>query len=112
VPLRLDLPPASTSASAGLTRALEIYRELGDTIRQAETLNAIGGLLLASGQPVQARTCHEQAIALIRDRTAPVEQARALQGIGRCHLAEGRAADADAPLHEALAICRQLGTAV
>jgi tetratricopeptide (TPR) repeat protein len=96
-------------AGHSMDRALEIYRSIGDQVCEAEGLNAVGDLRLASSLPAEALACFEQARAQTSEKISPLEHVSALDGIGRSHLAAGRPADAAAALREALALYQRLG---
>ncbi|WP_052745799.1 tetratricopeptide repeat protein [Allosalinactinospora lopnorensis] len=90
--------------------ALEAARDTGDRRAEAETLNSMGELLLASATHAKAQARHEQALRIARDIALPVEQARALEGIGRCRLQHGQDGKGAARLREALAIYRRIAS--
>ena len=98
-------------AVGNLRRALELYRDLGDRLGEAQALNHLGELLLALAGAAGARAHHEQALEIASSIGAPVEQAHALEGIGRSHLHDGHPGQAAPPLRQALAIYQQLGSA-
>ena len=86
-----------------------MFRDLGDRIGEAETLNSLGELRSRTSDTQQARGHHDQALAIARDLGAPQEEARALEGIGRCHLQEGNRGEGAAKLLQALAIYQRIG---
>ena len=90
-------------------RALAIYRDLGDALGAAETMNNIGDLRVDAGQPDEARAAYEHALAMIAGLAAPMEVARAHEGVGRCLLRQQAPAAAETALRRALALYRQLG---
>jgi Tfp pilus assembly protein PilF len=61
---------------------------------EAETLNKIGELLLATAEPKQARREFDQALAIATDIGSPPAEARALEGKGRCEIQLGRRTEA------------------
>jgi predicted ATPase len=55
---------ASEDALGYLSRALELYRDLGDLAGQARVLNRMGGLFINLGDTEQALAAYEQALDL------------------------------------------------
>jgi tetratricopeptide (TPR) repeat protein len=98
------------AARATLERALALFREVGDRDGEAETLNNLGRLLLASCAPAEARAHHQHALDIARTLHAPLHEARAQEGLGHCHLHQGQTTDGLACLHHALALYHRLGT--
>jgi Tfp pilus assembly protein PilF len=98
------------AAAASHRRALELCRDAGDRLGQAETLNCLGELASRTADGRQARGHHAQALALARQLGTPPEQARALEGIGHSHLRDGHASEATASLEQALAIYQRIGS--
>jgi tetratricopeptide (TPR) repeat protein len=96
------------AAAASHQQALELCRNAGDRIYQAETLNCLGELASRTADGRQARDYHAQALAIARELGASPEEARALEGIGRSHLRDGHASEAAACLEQALAIYQRI----
>jgi len=92
-----------------MTRALELFRHLGERRGEAEASINLGQLRFLSSAHREARGYYTQALSIARDINAPVEQARALEGIGRCHSQEGNPDQGSAHLRQALAIYRRIG---
>jgi tetratricopeptide (TPR) repeat protein len=99
-----DLAAATTS----LTRALELYRDVGDRHGEAEALNDLGDLLSSSSTVADARSKHESALTTARIINAPLEEARALEGIGNCYLKQGKMDEGSEHLRQALTIYRAI----
>ena len=97
------------AAEATLTRALELYRDLGHRLGQAEVLNNLGDSYAVS-DPAQARAHHEQALEIARSISAILEEARALEGIGNCEIHQTKPGDDDGYLRRALGLYRQIGS--
>ena len=97
------------AAAASHQQALELCRDLGDRLGQAETLNCLGELSSRTAASRQARDHHAQALAIARDLGTPLEEARALEGIGHSHLRDGHASEGTARLRQALAIYQRIG---
>jgi tetratricopeptide (TPR) repeat protein len=94
------------AASQYLTRALELYRGLGDHLGEARVLNAIG----ETSPATDAEAFHVQALEVATEMGAPTEQARAREGIGRCQFLRGQPEQAAESLSGALAIYRRIGS--
>jgi tetratricopeptide (TPR) repeat protein len=52
-------------------RALGLFREIGDRTGEAETLNGLGEVFLATGRPGQARRHWQEALTLYTTLGAP-----------------------------------------
>ena len=96
------------AAAASHQQALELRRDPGDRLGQAETLNCLGELASRTAASRQARDHHAQALAIARELGTPLEEARALEGIGHSHLRDGHASEAAARLGQALAIYQRI----
>ena len=97
------------AAAASHQHALELLRDLGEPLGQAEALNRLGELSLRTSATGQARDQHIRALAITRDLGAPPEQARALEGLGNSHLHDGNPGQAAEYLRQALAIYQRIG---
>ena len=97
------------AAAASHQHALELCRDLGEPLGQAEALNRLGELSLRTSATGQARDQHIRALAIARDLGASPEQARALEGIGNSHLHDGNPGQAAEYLRQALAIYQRIG---
>ena len=78
-----------------MTRALQLFRDLGDRHGQAGASINLGELLFLSSAYREARGYFARALSIARDINTPVQEAQALEG----------AAD----LRQALAIYRRIG---
>ncbi|ATL70112.1 tetratricopeptide repeat protein [Nocardia terpenica] len=90
-------------------QALALYRNIGHRLGQAEELDGIGRVLLATGEPGAALMSFTEALGLARAIGNHLEQARALDGVARCRAAVGDTPAALTDLRAALAIYRRLG---
>jgi tetratricopeptide (TPR) repeat protein len=97
------------AATASLTQALELFRDLGDRHGQAGALINLGELLLVSSEYREARGYFTQALGIARGIDTPVEEAKALEAIGRSHVQEGNRGQGAADIQQALAIYRRIG---
>jgi len=98
-----------TAAAASHQRALELFRDLGDRVGQAETLNRLGALSLRMTATGQARERYTRALAIARDLGVLPEKARALEGMGNSHLQDGNPGLAAEYLRQALEIYQRIG---
>jgi len=96
------------AASASLQQALELYRELGSPLGEADVLNSLGELLSRTTRTHGARGHHTRALAIARDVGAPLVEALALEGIGDSHLQDGNPRIAASYLHQALTIYQRI----
>jgi tetratricopeptide (TPR) repeat protein len=96
------------AAAASHQQALELNRDSGNRLGQAETLNCLGELATRTADGRQARDHHAQALAIARDLGTLPDQARALEGIGHSHLRDGHPSEATASLEQALALYQHL----
>jgi hypothetical protein len=96
------------AAAASHEQARHLWRELGNRLGQAESLNGLGELALRTSASGRALDQHTQALAMARDVGAAPEEARALQGIGNSHLHDGNLVQAALHLGQALAIYQRI----
>jgi len=99
-----------TAAAASHQQALELNRDLGLRLGEAEALISLGELATRTSVTRQARERHAQALAIARQIGVPLTEARALEGIGRSHLQDGNPAEAAAHLRQALTIYQRIGS--
>jgi tetratricopeptide (TPR) repeat protein len=97
------------AAAASHQHALELCRDLGEPLGQAEALNRLGELSLRTSAADQARDQHIRALAIARDLGAAPEEARALEGLGNSHLYDGDPGQAAEYLRQAFAIYQRVG---
>ncbi len=96
------------AATASVTEAIELFRDLGSRYDLAMALNSLGELSFRTSATQEARSRHGQALAIARELGAPLEEARALEGIGRSLLHQDPA-EATAHLRRALEIYQGIG---
>jgi tetratricopeptide (TPR) repeat protein len=97
------------AATASLTQALELFRDLGDRHGQAGASINLGELLSLSLAYREARGYFVQALSIARDIDAPAGEAQAREGIGRSHIQEGNPGQGAKNLQQALAVYRRIG---
>ena len=97
------------AATASLTQALELFRDLGDRHGQAGASINLGELLSLSLAYREARGYFVQALSIARDIGTPAGEAQAREGIGRSHIQEGNPGQGAKDLQQALAIYRRIG---
>jgi tetratricopeptide (TPR) repeat protein len=107
---RANLTAVAAQAAGQFRQALALFREIGDRADEAEILNGLGEIFLATGHPAQARAHHAYALSLARQVGDQVQQARACDGLGRACHAGGDPARARRHWQEALALYTSLGT--
>jgi tetratricopeptide (TPR) repeat protein len=95
-------------ATASHQQALELFRDHGNRLGQAEALNRLGEQSSRTSATAEARQHHTRALAITREIGVPFEEARALEGIGRSHLHDGNTSEAAVNLRQALAIYRRI----
>ena len=98
------------AASASLPRAIELHRELGSPLGEADALNTAGELSLAAARLPEARVRYDKARTIAVAMQSHPEQARALEGMGTCHLRDGKRASGEESLRHALAIYEKIGS--
>jgi len=86
-----------------------LYRETGNRTGEAEALNILGDVLLATGQPGQADRQHTAALALASEVGDQYQQARAHRGLGRACQAAGDPGQARRHREQALTLYTSLG---
>jgi tetratricopeptide (TPR) repeat protein len=91
------------AAAASHQQALELNRDDGNRLGQAETLNCLGELSSRSAASRHARDHYAQALAITRELGTLPEEARALEGIGRSHLQDNHTSEGVVHLRQALA---------
>src|SRR5262249_56960011 len=96
-------------ASANLTKALRVHRELGQRRSEAVVLNSLGDLSLATSATEDAYRSFSQALGISREIGAHAEEAWALAGMGKSLLPTDPA-EAAARLREALVIYQRIGS--
>jgi Tfp pilus assembly protein PilF len=100
--------PDQERATTYLTTALDLYRSAKSDLGQAEVLNNLAWLALASGNTAEARAYLGRALE--QAGSAELERARALEGIGMCQLSGGDRDQCLATLRQALEIYRAIGS--
>jgi class 3 adenylate cyclase/tetratricopeptide (TPR) repeat protein len=94
-------------AEAALTRALELFRGLGDRQGEAETLEMLGGITdYLRGSLHKAHKAYRQALALYQELGNQQGVARTMAWLGRSVLNSGNLAEARTLLSGARAIAR------
>ena len=72
-------------------------------------LNSLGELSTRTGNCLQARDYHTQALRIARDLPEPREEGRALDGIGRSYVKDNQAGKAGPMLAQAMEIYERIG---
>jgi tetratricopeptide (TPR) repeat protein len=97
------------AATASLTQALELFRDLGDRHGQAGASINLGELLSLSLAYREARGYFVQALSIACGIGTPAGEAQAREGIGRSHIQEGNPGQGAKNLQQALAVYRRIG---
>jgi Flp pilus assembly protein TadD len=103
--VRVPITVLSRAAARGARPA----RGASERAGEAEALNGLGEVLLATAQPGPAHVRHAGALALASDISNRNEQARAHNGLGAALLAEGLTSQARAHYAAALALASESG---
>jgi tetratricopeptide (TPR) repeat protein len=86
-----------------------LRQELGNRAGEAEALNGLGEVFLATGQPDQARTQHATALSLASQTGDQNQQAYAHNGIARAYHATGDLSRARHHWQQAFTLYTKLG---
>ena len=106
----IDLRQGRCSQATGsLQQALDLFRQTGDRSGEAEALNGLGEVLLATGEPDGARAQHASALALTTGTGDVYEQARAHHGLASCCHAARDVSLSRQHLNQALTLYTSLG---
>lgn len=97
------------SATENYRQALSLAIQIGDRPSEVEAHNGAGAVLLAAGQPGQARAQHSAALALARRIGDKYEQARAHDGLALTYRVTGDHGRARHHWEHALALFTVLG---
>ena len=97
------------AATASFAETLRIFRDIGDRLNEAETLNNIAEM---PGPAAVQRANASDALAIARDIAARPQEARALGIIGLSQVAEGKNQEASALLRQSVDVYQQIGVPV
>ncbi|QNN52943.1 ATP-binding protein [Nocardioides mesophilus] len=92
-----------------LTRAMQLYREMGDRAGEAKCLNSLGVVARSAGRPDDAEAFFRRGVALRKEVGDPSGIAAALNNLGIVHLDRGDWPRARVLFTETLAIDRAAG---
>jgi tetratricopeptide (TPR) repeat protein len=98
-----------SAAEASHQQALQMLRDQGNRLGQAEALNRLGELSCRTSATDQAHERHVRALTIARDIGVPFEEARALEGLGMAHLHDGDTGEATTYLGKAFSIYQRIG---
>ncbi len=99
----------STDAAQSYQKARALFRQSGDAVSEAVTLNALGLALQAQSEFERADNAFQQALKISRDADDKATQGAALSNLAMTQHARGRYDAAVANLDRALKIKRELG---
>ncbi len=89
--------------------ALRLYRDMGDVMRQAVTLNYLGRIAQIRGELAQARSYQQEALQLLCDIGDVQGQANVLTDLGGIAQVRGELESAQRYQQEALEMYREVG---
>ncbi|MBE9042501.1 tetratricopeptide repeat protein, partial [Oscillatoriales cyanobacterium LEGE 11467] len=90
-------------------QALEIYREIGDRVGEAASLNHMGVAIEYQGQYQQAITLYQQALEIVREIDDRSGESTSLNNLGFAYYALGEYLQASEFHQQALAIAQEVG---
>ncbi|HEY9650533.1 MAG TPA: tetratricopeptide repeat protein, partial [Coleofasciculaceae cyanobacterium] len=93
-------------------QALAIYREQGNSLQEAETLNKLGEIYNGLSQYAQAQDVLPQALAIFRQQKHRLEEGLTLNHLGESYRNLGQLQTALKHHEQALAMMRELGNRV
>ncbi len=96
-------------ARDGLTKALELARQLGNGVTECAALNGLANVAIDQGRIDEARASYEAGLARAREVEDRSWQCSLLGNLGMLHANVGRMDEARACLEQALALARALG---
>ena len=96
-------------AQEKLERAFAIYREIGDWLEQADTLNSLANLAANKGDLVQSRLYHEEGLAIARKVGHWRVEAGILLNLSETDMEQGDYHQAQRRCEQTLAIARETG---
>jgi tetratricopeptide (TPR) repeat protein len=97
------------AADASLTRAMELYHELGHRLGEANALNYLGVIQRLRGDHARAKSSFTRALDIYRALGDLIGQANALNYLGVLQQATGELPDSADSQQQALGLYRQLG---
>jgi tetratricopeptide (TPR) repeat protein/DNA-binding XRE family transcriptional regulator len=97
------------AAKASFDQTLRIFRDIGDRLNEAETLNNLAEM---PGPAEIRRAYASEALAIARDIAARPQEAKALGIIGLSRIAAGENNEASALLRQSLDLYEQIGVPV
>ena len=99
----------TTMALCYCSRALDIYRQVGDRMGEADTYRLLGKGFARNREWGKAESMLRHSLEINELCENPLGAAEALREIGRMHLARGKRQEARTSLEAALAAFRKLG---
>ncbi len=90
-------------------RELEIAREIGNKLAEAQALGELGGVYSSLGQHKTALSYLQQKLAVAREIRATKEEGLALGGLGSLHIFKGNYRRGIKYSQQALVIAREIG---
>jgi tetratricopeptide (TPR) repeat protein len=92
-----------------LEKALQIYKELGDALGEAMTLNNLGRVYAELGSRERASGDYEQALHIYQEQGDPVGEGCSLNNLGWIYISLGKDEPAQEYFEQALSIFREVG---
>lgn len=106
---RVALTGEHPEADADLAKALGIYREIDDSLGEANALTDLGRIRYLFGDYPEALDALSGSLKIYREIGNRLGEANVLTDLGRVHYVTGAYADSGDALIEALAIYREIG---
>jgi len=97
------------SAKSLYEQALQIYREVGDKLGEANTLISLGDIKLMQSQYKSAKSLHEQALPIYREVGDKLGEANTLKFLGNVEQMQSQYESAKSLYEQALQIYREVG---
>ncbi|MDQ3258106.1 MAG: tetratricopeptide repeat protein [Acidobacteriota bacterium] len=99
-----------SQATANLTEAQTLYREVGDVLGEANCIKRLGNIALQRSDHATATQHYEQALALFREVGSVLGEANCISSLGNIALERSDHATATQHYEQALSLYREVGS--